>query len=198
MADSPPNSPHGVSPGDSFPPSSSGGAAGGRLTAKSHWLCSELVTLAWSGDGSEQTQVANLEEIWPEGAMLDAEEFVPEGSSLRFWRASEEAAPATLHPGSHSSRHHDELHASVSHCRRSATGYAMEVEFHAGSEWSPERLPLVHAVNSTELQSKASGSGADRSRTHAGSAESLAADRATDEALEQGSLFCLALHANQA
>ena len=176
-----------------FPPQSSEGNPGSQSGSghqasapEGHWLCSELVTVVWAdGPGAARTQVANLEEIWSQGAILDAEEFVPGGTGLRLSAES----------------NRDELHATVSECRRSATGFALSVEFHAGSEWSPDRFPLAHAVNSRELQNKAAEAAAANPHTHpeaeAGAPAITPADRAADEAVEQGSLFCLALQATR-
>lgn len=174
-----------------FPPQSSEGVPGSQpgsghqsSAPGGHWLCSELVTVEWvDGSGAARTQVANLEEIWSQGAILDAEELVAGGTALRL-------SPESCQ---------DELHATVSECRRSATGFALSVDFHAGSEWSPDRFPLSHAVNSRELQEKAAVAANPHTHPEAevGPAAITPADRAADEAVEQGSLFCLALQATR-
>ena len=183
MADRPGNSPHQSSEEN---PTSQSGSGHQAPPPGEHWLCSELVTVQWAdGAGDERTQVANLEEIWSQGAILDAEEFVSDGTGLRL---STESCQ-------------DQLHATVSQCRRSATGFTLSVEFHAGSEWSPERLPISHAVSSRELQNKVAEAATGDPNTHpnegGGPAAIAPADRAADEAVEQGSLFCLALQATR-
>ncbi len=179
------------------------------------WLCSELVSLHWTdSSGAPQSQTANLEEIWPSGAILDAEEFVPNGLTLTLLPEVGSAQTESSGAASEAAPSPGELRAFVCDCRKSAAGFTLSVEFHAGSEWSAERFPLTHGVNSLELQKKAAdtakadaagnsgngGAGPDS----AGSLESAdsaaskeAALRATDEALEQGSLFCLALQAGR-
>lgn len=179
------------------------------------WLCSELVTLHWKdASGAGQTQTANLEEIWARGAILDAEEFVPNGLTVRLFPEEGGAHAESSGTASETLPATGELRAFVCDCRRSATGFTLSVEFQEGWEWTAERFPLTHGVNSLELQKKAaaaasagaagkSGGGAagPDSAEHSGTADPAvakeAALRATDEALEQGSLFCLALHANR-
>lgn len=183
MADRPRNFPPQSSEGNPSPQPGSGHQVSARL---GHWLCSELVTVEWvDSSGAARTQVANLEEIWTQGAILDAEECVPGGTGLRLSAESNQ----------------DELHATASECRRSATGFALSVEFRAGSEWSPDRFPLAHAVNSRELQDKAAEAAVASPQIHpeaeAGPPVITPADRAADEAVEQGSLFCLALQATR-
>ena len=149
-----------------------------------------------------------------QGAILDAEEFVPNGLTLTLLP---EEGSVHAEPGGRASEalsSPGELRASVCDCRKSATGFTLSVEFHAGSEWTAERFPLTHGVNSLELQKKAAdaasaaaagktgggGAGPDSAEpfgTADPAASKEAALRATDEALEQGSLFCLALHANR-
>lgn len=185
-----------------------------------HWLCSELVRVHWTdASGAERTQVANLEEIWPFGAILDAEAYVASGSVARLSPEADRNEPAANVPAGGASGMIRELHATVCECRSSATGFALSVEFPAGSEWDFERFPLSHAVNSEELQAKAAqvaagDSPADPDSNQTGSdssansgpanaedgdttASRAAKHRAADEALEQGSLFCLALHATR-
>ncbi|MCC6262805.1 MAG: hypothetical protein IT169_04435 [Bryobacterales bacterium] len=185
-----------------------------------HWLCSELVTVFWADTtGAERALAANLEEIWREGAALDTEEPLPCGIGVRLLPAGDPDEPAARILTAAAQPALLELSATVSECRGNETGFAVIVKFHAGSEWSFERFPLFHAVNSRELEEKAAhtetgnasakpqadpdvcdspaNDGTAGSADSANRASKAAAHRAADAALEQGSLFCLALHATR-
>lgn len=177
------------------------------------WLCSELVVLEWVDEtGVSRSQTVNLEEIWPQGAILDAEEYISAGTRLRISpeSARHESAPeasSMLHQESADAEPSIALHATAAGCAESDTGYALRIEFGAGSEWDLERFPLSHAVSSRTLRCKAAelaagvsteaGEDTPRAPRTVTSAAEDAAGRATDEALEQGSLFCLALQASR-
>lgn len=215
---SPPGSPEASEPSaqasDRETPAPGGTVPGG------HWLCSELVRVHWTdASGAERTQVANLEEVWPLGAILDAEVYVASGTVARLLPEADPNEPVANIPAGGASRTIRELRATVCECRSGATGFTLSVEFPAGSEWDFERFPLSHAVNSGELQAKAAQAAAgdspenpDRNQSgsdssaNSGPASAADADttaskaakhRAADEVLEQGSLFCLALHATR-
>ncbi|MCC7339572.1 MAG: hypothetical protein IT170_00685, partial [Bryobacterales bacterium] len=121
-----------------------------------HWLCSELVSVIWADTtGAEHALVANLEEIWREGAALDTEEPLPCGVAVQLLPGGDPDEPAASVSSAGAQAALFELSATVSECRANETGFAVIVKFHAESEWSFERFPLFHAVNSRELEKKA-------------------------------------------
>ncbi|MCW5963022.1 MAG: hypothetical protein KIT83_03210 [Bryobacterales bacterium] len=92
-------------------------------------LCSELIEIEWKGfDGSTETGVANLEEIWRSGATLDADRPLPEGNPLIIRRGA------------------TELNARVIYCQQNLTGFNVGVQFIGESEWGPSLFLPAHAV----------------------------------------------------
>ncbi|MCZ2155037.1 MAG: hypothetical protein LC114_14245 [Bryobacterales bacterium] len=172
--------------------------------AEQRWLCSVLVVLEWLDEnGTSRSQTGNLEEVWPEGALVDVEKHIPDGTRLRIELEKVQAADSANPPETTDSALHTVLEATTLDSMRSATGYALRIEFLPGSQWDLERFPLAHAVSADELQRKANALAAGASESasaQTGNVASGVADavnRAADEALEQGSLFCLALQAGR-
>lgn len=171
-------------------------------------LCSELVNVSWKDpSGPDRYHTANLEEIWREGAILEMDEEVPVGVTVRLRRTAElepdDASPSVAFAASF------ELQANVGFCHHSEIGYSVGVTFVGGSEWDPALVMPSHAVNPLELQDLADESLApadvdpetnandhrsDQSQRTGSqpSPETLARRRLVDSIVEQGSLFQLA------
>lgn len=159
------------------------------------WLCSELLNLGWvDAHGHNSAITVNLEEIWREGAQVEAEEALPEGLPVRLTKDPEDHAASSF-PG--------ELRGVVTACLDSGTGFAVEIVFSPGYAWQPESFPLSHGVNTADLERKAA-----EARNHTLAAEDspngpgsvadcekrASAARAVAETVEQGSLYQLASH----
>lgn len=162
------------------------------------WLCSELLSLCWmDATGRKSSITVNLEEIWCEGAQVEAEEALPEGLQVCLTKDPGDPAASTV-PG--------ELRGIVTACHDSGTGFAVEIVFSPGYRWQPESFPPEHAVNTADLERKA----AEASR-HAPAASASPQDpasiadcekraglsRAVSETIEQESLYRLATHASR-
>lgn len=177
------------------PPAEPSPASGDR------WLCSELVSLCWADvTGRKYAITVNLEEIWREGAQVEAEEPLPEGLSVCLTKDPDNPAAASTNE----LRFPGELRGVVSACLDSGTGFAVEIAFAPGHAWEPDSFPPSHGVNTAELERKATeaqrqtpaagdtpegpGSVADREKR-------ASAARAVSETIEQGSLYHLVSHA---
>lgn len=161
------------------------------------WLCSELVQLHWpDAAGRRCTQIVNLEEIWREGAQVEAEEALAEGLSVSLTRMADAGPDAVLAA---------ELHGVIASCLEIGTGFAVEILFSAGSAWHPGQFPPAHALDPVELERKAAEACRETSAPESGNgAPSPSGDdqirasraRAVAETIEQGSLYRLASHAS--
>jgi hypothetical protein len=139
--------------------------------------------------------MVNLEEIWREGAQVEAEEALPEGLSVCLSKDRENPVPPAF-PG--------QLRGVVTACHDSGTGFALEIAFSPGCTWQPDSFPLNHGVSTADLERKAAEA---RSHTLAAgdspNGPNSVADcekrantaRAVNETIEQGSLYHLASHA---
>ena len=93
------------------------------------FLCSELVTLSWSG--GEWT--VNLEEIWESGAVLECEEPLLTGAQIQI-------RPANL------------LFAGrVAEVVKHEFGWRVEVQFSPLTPWSEEKFRPAHLLDLTQL-----------------------------------------------
>ena len=92
---------------------------------RKQFLCSHLVSV----QVAEREFTANLEGIWTEGASLDSDEALPEGTPLRI------TAGNVVFSG------------TVRACVADEAGHLVEVVFEPGSEWSPERFKPTHLTD---------------------------------------------------
>jgi hypothetical protein len=159
------------------------------------WLCSELLSLCWVDvTGRKAAITVNLEEIWREGAQVEAEEPLPEGLTVCLTKDPENP-DASAFPG--------ELRGVVTACLDSGTGFAVEIAFSADNAWEPENFPPSHGVNTAELerkaaevhrQSPAAGDTPGGPGSAADCEKRASAARAVSETIEQGSLYHLVSH----
>jgi hypothetical protein len=100
--------------------------------ATRRYLCSQLVRLAVSG----RVLWANLEEIWPEGAVLDCEDEIFAGGAARI--SSENAS----------------FEGEITHVERDESGWRIEMTFSEHNLWSPAQWMPEHALDPETLRPK--------------------------------------------
>ncbi|HVW83715.1 MAG TPA: hypothetical protein VHB50_03505 [Bryobacteraceae bacterium] len=98
--------------------------------AAPRYLCSHLVQLNWNGG----SMTVNLEEVWREGAVLDAEEAAPEGTTAEIRCGSEFFTGRLIH------------------VTRGDFGWRIEMEFSPLTPWSPERFRPQHLIDLSMLE----------------------------------------------
>ena len=94
------------------------------------YLCADLVELRSSSGDS----VVNLEEIWINGAVLDAEEPLEEGANV-------EIRCRTAF-----------FEARIVQVEQHEFGWRCEVEFSPDTPWNPERFQPQHLLDVSELK----------------------------------------------
>lgn len=100
-------------------------------------LCSELVTVRWQDAfGRRHEVVANLGEIWEEGAVLESEVPVRSDTLVRI------------------ESHAVELEGRVARCAADFMGYRIEVAFPEECRWSRERYEPQHFLDPRDLEKR--------------------------------------------
>lgn len=94
------------------------------------WLCSQLVTLH---EHSGAARVVNLEEIWRNGAVLEAEQPIEEGARIEI------RAGNVFFAG------------GIARVERHEFGWRLEVEFSPLTLWSPEVFRPEHLLDPSSL-----------------------------------------------
>jgi hypothetical protein len=97
------------------------------------FFCSQLVALTNNTPGSAANTVVNLEEIWENGAVLESEEPVEEGSRIEIRCGSAFFA------------------GRIVQVERHEVGWRFKVEFSPMTPWKPEEFQPEHLLDVTEL-----------------------------------------------
>lgn len=102
--------------------------------APHRFLCSQLVALTHSSGGTTATSIVNLEEIWKNGAILEAETPVAEGAAMELDCGRARFAGRIVHIEPHE------------------FGWRLEVEFSPGTPWNPEHFQPEHLLDPAMLE----------------------------------------------
>jgi hypothetical protein len=97
------------------------------------YLCSQLVTLRNNSGESAVHLVANLEEIWATGAVLESEQPVKEDTNMEMRCGSALFAGRVVQVEQHE------------------FGWRVQVEFSPLTPWSLEKFEPEHLLNASEL-----------------------------------------------
>ena len=97
------------------------------------YLCSHLVALRNNSEESSVHLVANLEEIWATGAVIESEQPVKEGTNMEMRCGSALFA------------------ARVVQAERHEFGWRLQVEFSPLTPWSLEQFEPKHLLHALEL-----------------------------------------------
>jgi hypothetical protein len=103
------------------------------------YLCSQLVALRNNSGDSAVYLVANLEEIWETGAVIESEQPVKEGTNMEMRCGS------ALFAG------------RVVEVERHEFGWRLQVEFSPLTPWSLEKFEPEHLLNALELDQRDMG-----------------------------------------
>lgn len=107
----------------------------GRRQRQGAFMCSDMVTACWTDAfGQQQEAVVNLEEIWPEGAVLQFEYSMRAGAELEI-----QCGSSTWFDG------------TVIDSRSDFIGHFVEIRFADGSRWSRAKYEPEHLFDPASL-----------------------------------------------
>jgi len=99
------------------------------MSAKTRYLCSELIKLEWQTKAGSFDTIAILEEIWTEGARVQTMAFLQPGTKVSV------VARKAL------------LRGTLTDCDFQGDGYFSRIIFHENSQWTRQNFKPEHLLN---------------------------------------------------